>query len=100
MVYGGRDGKENKQDGGIKMIELGDKVRCIHTGFTGIAIARTEFINGCVQYSVAPNVGKDNKYPEEFSLDEDSLEVISPKRKKVNQRETGGPVRMIKRHRI
>jgi len=45
-------------------------------------------------------VGKDNKYPEEFSLDEDSLEVISPKRKKVNQRETGGPVRMIKRHRI
>jgi len=82
------------------MIELGDKVRCKHTGFTGIAVARTEFINGCVQYSLAPKVGKDSKYPEEFSLDEDSLEVISPRRKKPKQDETGGPVRIIKRHRM
>ena len=27
-------------------IELGDKVRCIHTGFIGTAVAKVIFING------------------------------------------------------
>jgi len=41
-------------------IELGDKVRCIHTGFIGIAVARTEFINGCIQFNVLPKGDKNN----------------------------------------
>ena len=47
-------------------IELGDKVKCEHSGFTGVAVAETRFINGCVQYSVLPKVDKDNKIQEEI----------------------------------
>lgn len=71
-------------------IKLGDKVRCKHTGYIGIAIARTEFINGCIQYSVVPPAKK-NEYPkEDISIDETSLEVISKpkKKKKTNKKRT------------
>ena len=62
-------------------IKLGDKVKCKVTGLVGIAVAITEFLNGCVQISVAPRVGKDNKLSEEVGIDEQSLEVVKPKQK-------------------
>jgi hypothetical protein len=31
-------------------IKLGDYVRDKLTGFKGVAVARTEFVNGCVQF--------------------------------------------------
>ena len=74
----------------MKEIELGSKVKCKITGFTGIAVARTEFINGCVQYGVVGKVGKDSKYPEEIGIDAESLEVISKKKKKLVKNDTGG----------
>jgi hypothetical protein len=79
------------------MIELGDKVKCKHTGFTGIAVSRTEFINGCVQYGVVPKVTKENKYPDEMGIDEDSLEKVGVKKKTVKKKATGGPARVVTR---
>ena len=60
----------------IKRIKLGNKVRCKYTGFEGIAVAKTEFINGCIQYTIAPKVDKDGKMQEEFGIDEESLSII------------------------
>jgi len=83
------------------MIELGDKVKDKYSGFTGIAVARTEFINGCVQYGVVSRVTKDNKEPVEMGIDEDSLEVIS-KKKSIKKRAssiTGGATRKAPRMR-
>lgn len=76
----------------MKEIKLGDKVRCKLTGFTGTAVAKTEFINGCIQWNVLPK-GKDKgKMPEDMSIDEQSLEVIpKKKKKKIEKSETGGP---------
>lgn len=74
-------------------IKLGDKVRCKLTGFTGIAVVRSEFLNGCIQWNVLPKADKINKMPEEMSVDEQSLEVIKPKKKKVKKTENGGPMR-------
>jgi len=72
-------------------IKLGDKVKCKVTGFVGIAIARTEFLNGCIQYSVVPKCKKgDTKMPEEMGIDEQSLEVIPKKKKKIKKSSTGG----------
>jgi len=72
-------------------INLGDKVKCKITGFIGIAVAKTEYINGCIQYIVAPKVSKDNKFPEEISIDENSLEVIKKKiTLKIKEEENGG----------
>jgi len=77
-------------------IKLGDRVRCIHTGFTGVAVSRTEFINGCIQWGVLPKL-KDGKtmvdaMPQEVGIDEGSLEVIKTKKKKVVKRESGGAI--------
>ncbi len=71
-------------------IKLGDEVRCIYTGFKGIAIYKTEFINGCIQYGVAPKWDKKDSLREEMGIDSQSLEVIKPKKKKVVKKETGG----------
>ena len=83
------------------MIKLGDKVRCKYTGFTGIAVAKTEFINGCVQYSVVAKWnGKTTRDEMEQGIDEDSLEVIKPKKKKKEKKESnGGPMRRAFRQR-
>ena len=73
------------------MIKLGDKVRCKVSGFVGVAVVRSEFINGCVQYDVQGRVSKDNKIPESVGIDQQSLEVIKTPKKKVVKRKTGGP---------
>lgn len=71
-------------------IKLGDKVRCIHTGFTGTAIAKTEFLNKCIQWHVLPR-GKDKgKMPEDMGIDEESLELVKKPTKKVKKIEKNG----------
>ena len=79
----------------MSKIKLGDKVKDKITGFIGVAVARTEFLNGCVQYEVQPKrLDKDHKIVESVSIDEQSLEVMSVKKKKVVKKETnGGPMR-------
>lgn len=41
-------------------IKLGDKLRDRLTGFEGIAVARIEYLNGCVQYELAPAALKED----------------------------------------
>ena len=72
------------------MITLGDKVKDTISGFTGTAVAKTEFLNGCVQYTVIPKCGKDNKVLEGIDIDEQSLEVISTKKNTTKESSTGG----------
>lgn len=73
-----------------KKIKLGDTVRCKYTGFVGIAIAKTEFINGCVQIDVTPKANKDNKVEETQGIDVGSLEIIDKPKKKIQKKKTGG----------
>lgn len=74
-------------------IKLGDKVRDKITGFIGTAVAKTEFLNGCIQFNVLPKLDKGNKMPDEIGIDEQSLEIIKPKTKKKPKRENGGSMR-------
>lgn len=73
-------------------IELGWQVRDLVTGFTGIAVARVEYLNGCVQYCVKPQAGEDGKMPEGEYIDAGQLEIVGPG-VSVQRRETGGPMR-------
>lgn len=70
------------------MIELGQTVRCKMTGFTGIAEARLEFINGCIQILVRPkNKTKDGEYPTGTYVDIELLDVVKGSRTiKINKR--------------
>lgn len=66
-------------------IELGNTIRDIVTGFTGIATSKVIYLNGCVQFSVKPKMGKDGKLPEATYIDQEQLEwvdngiVVKPK---------------------
>jgi len=56
---------------------LGDRVRDRISGIEGIAIARTEWLFGCVRISVQPFGEKDGRPPDNFVVDEPQCVVIS-----------------------
>lgn len=56
-------------------IKLGSKVRDIITGFEGIATARVEYLNGCIQYCITPK-SNDGKYPDHQYIDHQQIEVV------------------------
>jgi hypothetical protein len=102
-------------------IKLGDKVKDKVSGYTGIAVARTQFLNGCIQYSVVRKLkaGQDLSPTGDPSIDEMCLEVVEERviESKEYQEEdeeimsansepeistfhkTGGPTRFVKRMR-
>jgi len=73
-----------------KIIDLGDKVRCKVDGFEGIATSRVEYLNGCVQYGVRPNVDKDGKRVDVSYIDIEELEVVEPEKNKASKEPNGG----------
>ncbi len=60
----------------INPIPLGSKVRDLVTGFIGIAISETRYLNGCIRYAVQAKVDKDGKMPDCQYIDLHQLEVI------------------------
>jgi len=57
------------------MINLGDRVKSKITGFTGIAVSRAEFLNGCIRFQVQPETLKDGKQLESEWVDDVELQV-------------------------
>lgn len=72
------------------MIVLGEKVKDKISGLTGIATARLEYLNGCVQYTVSPRLEKGKTELVAYNIDEENLEVVG-KRVKIKKNTTGGP---------
>jgi hypothetical protein len=74
-------------------IQLGDRVKDIVTGFTGIAIGRTEWLNGCARITVQPEkLTKENKIADTGCFDEPQLVLIKAKQVPLGSRDTGGPI--------
>lgn len=79
----------------MRKIKMGDRVKDKVTGFTGIIVAKIEYLNGCEQYCVKPLIDKDGKMSEGEYIDVDQVEpageegikYITPPRKI----RTGGP---------
>ena len=61
---------------GSEVIELGDRVKDKITGFTGIAQAKTEWLYGCIRFTIAPEATKDGKVPDNHTFDAEQLEVV------------------------
>ena len=71
---------------------LGDKLVCKVTGFSGIVTARVEFLNGCVQYCLQPSVNSKGEIPDFCYLDEHQLaRVQSEVVPGPSNRRVGGP---------
>ena len=74
-------------------IVLGNKVKDVVTGFTGVAISKVEYLNGCIRYCVMPMVGKDGKMPDGEYVDEGQLVIVDTEilPSKDKKEPTGGP---------
>lgn len=72
------------------MINLGDKAKDTVSGFVGIVVAKTEWLNGCYRITLQPTVAKDGKLPDACTFDMEQLIVIKNKASKIPQKETGG----------
>lgn len=59
-------------------IKLGQRVKDLVSGFVGMTTARTEYLNGCIQFSVTPPVDKEGKKPDGIWFDEEQLEYVGP----------------------
>jgi hypothetical protein len=81
-------------------IELGQEAKCLVTGYVGICIARTEWLNGCTRITLQGPVDKDGKVQDGHTFDEPqleatgkSIEVGKKLREEVKaEKRTGGPI--------
>lgn len=75
------------------MVTLGDEVKDSITGFSGIAVARHSYLQGCDRITVQPVVGEDGLMKESSNFDEPDLEVIVHKKCKrtSTKKNPGGP---------
>jgi hypothetical protein len=80
-------GKKEKPD---FKLNLGDEVKDIFTGFTGLIVCRTQWIHNCNTYGVKPKKLKDGVPQENQFFDEPQLEIIEKEVVK-SKRDTGGP---------
>lgn len=71
------------------MIKLGDEVKDRVSGFEGVAVARIEYLNGCVQFEVQPKINEKKELPDTCYIDEQQLEIIKKNGKK-EPKEVGG----------
>ena len=77
-------------------INLGDKVKDAITGFKGIAIGRTTWLHGCDRITVQPEgVNKEGEIYESQTFDEPQLVLLTLKKKKEGNHNTGGPKPMV-----
>lgn len=56
-------------------VKLGMEVKDIVTGYTGIAVAATEYLQGCRRVTVQAKMKKDGTVPDDCGFDEPQLEV-------------------------
>ena len=62
-------------------IKLGSKVKDNLTGFVGYAVARCEYLNGCIQYEIEPEQLKDGRPQKSYWLDVQRIEQIQVAKK-------------------
>lgn len=60
----------------MKTFPLGTRVKCLVTGFVGIAESRGQYLYGCDRYCVQPEVGEDGTVPKSLMIDAPQLEVV------------------------
>jgi hypothetical protein len=71
-------------------LNLGDKVKDVITGYTGIIVYRSQWLHNCNTYGVKSQDLKDGKPMDLQHFDEPQLEIIKEKVVK-EKRDTGGP---------
>jgi len=79
-------------------INLGDKAKDIVTGFEGICVARTEWLNGCTRIGLQSDKLKDGVPTDIQTFDEPQLRLVQADKVKPGPKDTGGPIPSLKRN--
>ena len=74
----------------MKKIKLGDKVKDSITGYIGICVGITEFMNGCRRIGIQGKKLDQNNLPVDlYWIDETTVSVVAPKKIKRKQTTKG-----------
>lgn len=71
-------------------IKLGDLARDTITGFTGVVVAETKWLHGCMRMTLQPKALHDGKPIDAATFDLPQLELVPAVREKTTSG-TGGP---------
>ena len=77
-------------------IAVGDRVKDMVTGFTGIVVCRSEWLNGCIRLQVqAEKLDKDGAIKDPVAFDEEQLTIVKPSAVVTNPAPPARPSRSI-----
>ena len=80
-------------------IKPGDLARDTISGFRGIVVARTEWLNKCVRLTISPQELKDGKPIDNCTFDEEQIElIIADAHHETKTSQTGGPTPEPRQH--
>jgi len=71
-------------------LKLGDKARCQISGFTGVIVAITEWLNGCRRITIQPTALFEGKPVDNQTFDAEQIEKIE-EGPELSPTRTGGP---------
>ena len=74
---------------------LGVMARDRFTGFTGLIVARCQWITNCNTYALKPRELKDGQPADRVWFDEPEIEVTSEQEEMTPQQDNGGPERQV-----
>ncbi|MCK9567416.1 hypothetical protein M0R72_00535 [Candidatus Pacearchaeota archaeon] len=78
-------------------VKLGVLCRDIVTGFEGIAVAKTDWLSGCIRFTLQPQTMTKEGAPKDAqAFDVEQLEVVG-KGVQIKKQETGGPKPEVRR---
>jgi hypothetical protein len=72
-------------------LKLGDIAKDTITGFSGVVVARCDWLNGCVRMTIQPKGLKDSKPIEAQTFDVEQLVLVKAKQHPEGTR-SGGPM--------
>lgn len=78
------------------LYNLGDKAKDRITGFTGIIIARTQWLTNCNTYALKYTKLHENKPMDAQWFDEPNIEIVKKKEALEPKKKTGGPTEKVK----
>jgi hypothetical protein len=70
--------------------ENGQKVIDVVTGFKGTIACVAIYMNGCIRYSIQPELDDEGHFQESQVIDEQQLELIESPKKKKKEKKKGG----------
>ena len=75
-----------------KVFKLGSHGRHMISGFEGVIVAKTEWMNGCVRYGIQPTHLHDGKPIEIDWFDSEEIDKVVKKATPRSKQKTGGPM--------